>query len=221
MIWSLALVAPAVAQESSDEEAKELYAKGEAAYADQEYEQALTYWQAAYDLSERPLILYNMAAAYEKLGRYPEAIAALDEYWRYAPESERGIIERRISQLEAKLPEGTESPSDHGGGGGGGLSFDPGWLLVGAGTAAIATGATFGVMSRQAGATLSESCVDGLCLERNQVDVESNRKQAMIADIAMAGGIVLAGSGVALVLVDDGSVVLSPTAGGLLLEGSF
>ena len=39
MIWSLALVAPAVAQESSDEEAKELYAKGEEAYADEEYEQ--------------------------------------------------------------------------------------------------------------------------------------------------------------------------------------
>ncbi|MFT5582426.1 MAG: tetratricopeptide (TPR) repeat protein [Cognaticolwellia sp.] len=222
-LWML-LSVPALAQSTEDEEqAKALYAQGEEAYAEEEYEQALKYWGAAYDLSGRPLILYNMASAYEKLGRYPEAIESLDEYWRFAPESERGIIERRIKSLEAKLDPGQESPATNATGrvSGGGLSIDPAWVLVGVGVAGLGTGTYFGLQSRTGSAELAIACPTGLCTGEQSVLLTKNRQDSLIADTALLVGIAAAGTGVTLLLIDDGGLYVSPTPNGFLVGGRF
>lgn len=222
-LWML-LSVPALAQSAEDEEqAKALYGQGEAAYADEEYEQALKYWQAAYDLSGRPLILYNMASAYEKLGRYPEAISALDEYWRFAPESERGIIERRIKSLEAKLDPDQESPATNTGGrvSGGGPSIDPAWVLVGVGAAGLGTGTYFGLQSRAGTAALAEACPTGLCTGEQATLLADNRRDSLIADTALLVGVAAAGTGVTLLLIDDGGLYVSPTPSGVMVGGRF
>ena len=222
-LWML-LSVPALAQSAEDEEqAKALYSQGEEAYADEEFEQALKYWQAAYDLSGRPLILYNMASAYEKLGRYPEAIETLDEYWRFAPESERGIIERRIKSLEAKLEPGQDSPATNATGrvSGGGLSIDPAWLLVGVGAAGVGTGTYFGLQSRSSSAILADACIDGLCTGAQSSLLAQNQRDSIIADTALLVGIAAAGTGVTLLLIDDGGLYVSPTPNGVLVGGRF
>ena len=222
-LWML-LSVPALAQSTEDEEqAKALYVRGEEAYAEEEFEQALKYWQAAYDLSGRPLILYNMASAYEKLGRYPKAIESLDEYWRFAPESERGIIERRINSLEAKLDPGQESPATNAseGASGGGLSIDPAWVLVGVGAVGLGTGTYFGLQSRSGSVDLAEACPTGLCANSQAALLKDNLRDSLIADTAFLVGIAAAGTGVTLLLTDDGGLYLSPMPNGVLVGGRF
>ncbi len=222
-LWML-LSVPALAQTAEDEEqAKALYSQGEEAYAEEEFEQALKYWGAAYDLSGRPLILYNMASAYEKLGRYPEAIEALDEYWRFAPESERGIIERRIKSLEAKLDPGQKSPATNAGGrvSGGGLGVDPAWVLVGVGAAGLGTGTYFGLQSRTGTMELNQVCPTGLCTGEQSSLLAENQRNSIIADTAFLVGIAAAGTGVTLLLIDDGGLYVSPTPNGFLVGGQF
>jgi tetratricopeptide (TPR) repeat protein len=217
------LSVPALAQSTDEEQAKALYAQGEEAYAEEEFEQALKYWQAAYELSGRPLILYNMASAYEKLGRYPEAIESLDEYWRFAPESERGIIERRIKSLEAKLDPGQESPATNATGrvSGGGVSVDPAWILVGVGAASLGTGAYFGLQSRSASETLSTACPTGHCDSSQASLLADYKRDSIVADAALLVGVAAAGTGVTLLLIDDDRLYVSPTTNGILIGGRF
>ena len=59
-------VPPVHAQANSDEvRAKELYRNGERLYEEGLYEDAVVAWERAYELSERPLLLYNIANALE------------------------------------------------------------------------------------------------------------------------------------------------------------
>ncbi len=62
---------------SPDARARELYLQGDREYQAGRYEQAVAAFQEAYRLSGRPLLLFNLANAYERLGRYAEALEAL------------------------------------------------------------------------------------------------------------------------------------------------
>jgi tetratricopeptide (TPR) repeat protein len=99
---------PAFAQaegEQADEQARVLYQNGTNLFDEGRYADAIAAWEMAYVLSPRPLLLVNMASAFERLG---DNVAALDKLYRYkafAPPSERSTIERRIRSLEARMDE--------------------------------------------------------------------------------------------------------------------
>jgi tetratricopeptide (TPR) repeat protein len=103
------LLAVARAQEPApadpDAEARLLYENGERLYDEGRYEEAITAFRAAYDLSHRPALLYNVANAYERLGRLQDAIDALNGYRIYAPPDQQDVLLARVQALERRLDE--------------------------------------------------------------------------------------------------------------------
>lgn len=112
---SLLLVAPvARAQDelepeernlTDDERARELYLRGDRLYAEGSYDEAVIAFEQAYELSRRPPLLYDMANALERLGRYEEALHRLNQYVPSAPDHQRATVLKRIRSLEARAEE--------------------------------------------------------------------------------------------------------------------
>jgi tetratricopeptide (TPR) repeat protein len=164
LVASLVFVEPATAQ--TDEEARALFAAGQVAYDDGRYESALEYFQRAYDLSHRPLLLYNIGSCAEHLRMDQRALDAYHQYLvevptaanRSAVESRIGVIERAMAaststttttttQVDTPPPEETTTqatttttvePPPSGGDGGPGAAP---WILVGIGAAVAIAGA--------------------------------------------------------------------------------
>jgi tetratricopeptide (TPR) repeat protein len=64
----------------SDEEARGLFMAGQAAFRDQRWDDAMRYFQQAFDLSPRPELLYNVGVAADRLRRDQEALAAFERF---------------------------------------------------------------------------------------------------------------------------------------------
>jgi hypothetical protein len=79
----LALPGPVLAQSANSapsEEAKEHFQRGKNAYSQGDHELAIKEWETAYSIDPRPQIRYNLAQAYERLGKLSEAAQALEYY---------------------------------------------------------------------------------------------------------------------------------------------
>ncbi len=123
-----ASLAPTRAQAQGDEQARQLYIQGDRYYQEGRYEEAVQAFQESYRMSGRPLLLFNLANAYERLGRYGEALEALRGYQPHAAPNEQQQISIRITHLEQRAAEG----------GGGPATYDE--TLVGVGAAIGALG---------------------------------------------------------------------------------
>jgi hypothetical protein len=101
-LWLVAL--PLAAQGEGDG-AREKFMRGQRAYQQGDYDQAIAEWQAAYELDARPLILYNLSQAYERNGKLPEAVQALEQYLEQAdPDDPNMDVGRaRVSTLRERL----------------------------------------------------------------------------------------------------------------------
>ena len=88
-----------------DARARELYDNGAILYDEGRYEDAIVAWEEAYRLSGRPLLLYNIANAQERLGQWRAALDTLNRYRAYARPEERERLDRRIANLERRLAE--------------------------------------------------------------------------------------------------------------------
>lgn len=115
----LLLIALPVAAAEGDPnlgEAKIHYDSGAAYYAGGHFEEAVREFKAAYELSRRPAILFNLARAETKLGREEEAIKYLKRYLDESPDAadapsvrseiearEKGLTERKqLARVEAE-----------------------------------------------------------------------------------------------------------------------
>lgn len=101
---ALAAGAPADAPGPSDEDrdsAKQFAADGRALFWKEEYEASIKAFKGAYALVSDPNLLFNIATAYEKLGRFDEAIEYLDRYAAEAPADEAEAIADMRARLEA------------------------------------------------------------------------------------------------------------------------
>lgn len=61
-------------------DARSLFDRGQAAYRRGDYEEALVLWQRVFELDPLPRIQYNLAQAFERLGRANDAADALEQY---------------------------------------------------------------------------------------------------------------------------------------------
>lgn len=97
------------AQEGSEdvEVAKRLYLNGKMLFEEERYGDAVTAWNKAYEISHKPVVLYNVAIAYEKLEQYQDAIDTLYQYRIYAPLEEQDELVAKIEELKVKLAEST------------------------------------------------------------------------------------------------------------------
>jgi len=82
-------------------EARAAFEAGEAAYAAGRFEEALVYFERAYELTDEPDVLYNIATLQDRLRQDAAALASYRAYLEVVPDSEaRANIEARIRVLE-------------------------------------------------------------------------------------------------------------------------
>ncbi|MCC7534820.1 MAG: hypothetical protein IT379_01330 [Deltaproteobacteria bacterium] len=94
----------------SDQRARSLYARGQAQFERGEHQRAIVSFEAAYELSNRPLLLYNISLAYEELDDDEQAAEYLERYLRDDREitaSERRRLQAHLRRLRAP----SESPA--------------------------------------------------------------------------------------------------------------
>ena len=96
---------PAPEKVAADVRARELFQKGDTAYAEGRYEEAHSAFQEAYDLSGRPQLLFNISNALERLGRYTEAVDALEKYLASGKAKDRDVVQKRLTNLKKRVEE--------------------------------------------------------------------------------------------------------------------
>lgn len=75
-----------------DEAARVLFDQGTRAYDSGNVELALDRFETAYELSERPQLLYNIAVAHDRLDHRPEALEYYERFTEALPESSRAEL---------------------------------------------------------------------------------------------------------------------------------
>jgi tetratricopeptide (TPR) repeat protein len=70
-----------------DRAARSLFEAGKIAFDLGRYEEALEYLQQAHDLSQRPILLFNIASTLDRLRRDQEALDTFERYLREVPDA--------------------------------------------------------------------------------------------------------------------------------------
>jgi tetratricopeptide (TPR) repeat protein len=93
-------------QSDYDREARFLFEAGRTAYDAGRYKEALGHFQRAYDLSQRPQLLYNVGQAADRLRQDELALDAFERYLSALPAADnRPAVEERIKVLREVLAE--------------------------------------------------------------------------------------------------------------------
>ena len=94
-------VGEATANGARDEEARALFQAGRAAFTDGRFGDALDYFRRSHEISGRPVLLFNVGTAADRLRMNQEALAAFRSYLEALPEAtNRREVEARIRVLE-------------------------------------------------------------------------------------------------------------------------
>lgn len=110
----IAALCVATAAQAQDD-ARAHFMRGQAAYENGDYETSVREWTTAYGMDPRPLLQFNLAQAYERLGRLGEAMSAYERYVN-ASDNDPGRMSQaraRIGALQLRL--GNTSVRLHGG----------------------------------------------------------------------------------------------------------
>lgn len=206
---------PALAQSGNDEQARALYAEGDRHYNEGRYELAVQAFQRAYELSGRPLLLFNLANAYERLGRYYDALQALRGYAPHAPPNETAQVTARISALEQRAAEFGQTSAGSGGSSTNDALLIPGVALLGAGALLGVGGIVTAVLALDAQAAAADGCVASegqtFCDAEVRGSIDDGFLFALLADIGIFAGSAIVVTGVLLVVL---GVSLGPEGGG-------
>jgi tetratricopeptide (TPR) repeat protein len=213
-------------------QARTLFEQGQAAYEEGRYEDAIHAFEQAYALSARPLLLYNIANAQERLGLLREALENLRYYLEDAPADEQPVLERRIRGLEdrirrqqaeeARRREEQQRVAEAAARAavaqvGAGRTSEPvgsgprppvlGYTLLGLGGAAVATGVVFGVLALGARSDADADCARAgnlrLCTTEARDALARDATFSIFADVSVLAGIALAAVGAYLVVTHD------------------
>jgi tetratricopeptide (TPR) repeat protein len=97
----LALTATARAAEPSNEDSRAHVRKATVAYNLGKFTEAAKEYEAAYELTVDPNMLFNIAQSYRLAGESEKAITAYRSFIRSAPKSDqRGLAEAKVRELE-------------------------------------------------------------------------------------------------------------------------
>src|SRR5688572_3378664 len=99
------LIALAPAAALAQDDARAHFQRGQSAYETGDYETAVNEWRRAYELDARPALQYNLAQAYERLGRYDEAVRSYEIYISAAPADDQRAqnARARVAQLQQRV----------------------------------------------------------------------------------------------------------------------
>jgi len=250
---------PPASSAADDARARKLFEQGDAAYAEGRYEDALAAFEEAHRLSPRPRLLFNIGNALERLGRLGDAADALEKYLAHAKPVERDVLEKRIQNLrkravpttkieleeepepkpavraEAKQPERKAPSKPPQADAPAAADTTLGWVLLGAGGAALGAGAIFGAMALSARKDVDAACKESagqkLCDVSASDARDRDQRYSLLADVSLGVGVVAVGAGVYfLVTAPSGpraakrfgaDVALSPSGGALRVHGEL
>lgn len=213
---ALAALAPASARaQATDMQARDLYVQGDRYYAEGRYELAVQAFQESYRLSGRPLLLFNLANALERIGRYAEALDALRRYQPSAPPHEQMALRTRIATLEQRAAQQPAPPATPASSGDSSLMLT-GFLVGGAGVALTVVGIVMGVLALDARAQAESGCVatetGTVCDASVRGALEDDATFALIADLGVGVGAAALAAGIVLVIVGAASSDGAPSA---------
>lgn len=233
----LATLAFAQDPAADDARARELYENGALLYEEGRYEDAIAAWREAYRLSDRPVLLFNMANAAERIGDYDEAMRLLSRYRAYAPAEERETLDRRIRNIERRLdeqrttsPAATVAPTPT-------TPAEPARdgvrilpvVLLGAGGLGLAGGGAFAVLALDARADALAACTTSgdatWCTDAAADPMRRDKSWSLAADVGFVVGGLAAAGGVGALLwgPQPVSVGAAPVEGGAVVTvaGAF
>ena len=95
----LAAAAPAHAEQPDYDSAKRHFLTGRDLFERREFLRAAQEFQAAYDITKDPVVLFNIGEAYEKAGKVDEAIRAYEAYLGASSVADREEVERKLAAL--------------------------------------------------------------------------------------------------------------------------
>jgi tetratricopeptide (TPR) repeat protein len=173
---TLAFVVLVVASSSAhaDEgEAREHFERGQTAYDLGHYEEAISEWEQAYRLSQKPLLLFNLGQAARLKGDCGKALTYYRAYLRVAPEAENvSEAEGFVTELKGSCHERTEAPKR------GKTKKAIGLVLAGSGVAALAVGVYFGSRASSLGQEVTDACSPNCVWEDVKADDAAGRSAA-------------------------------------------
>lgn len=221
---ALALAPSAVAQEESAEDrAFRLFQESVEQYRQGRFEVAAELLEEAYGLDADPVLIYNLARAYEGMGDFARSVEAYEQYLRQVPEApDRGAIEARLQTLRREAAESQRhqaggsprpAPSD-------GIMGPLPYFLLGLGAAAVGVGALFGILSSQAHQDAVDA-TDFTSAYTAQEDAEAFAAAANVSFV-VGGAILLSGAAwLGLRVLTGGSEDRAPAEGELGLGAAL
>src|SRR5512138_2924471 len=85
-------------------EAKDHYQKALKFYDLAKYDEPIKEFEAAYEIKDEPVLLYNIAQAYRLATRYPEALRFYRTYLKRSPKApNKGEVEQKIADMETLI----------------------------------------------------------------------------------------------------------------------
>jgi iron complex outermembrane recepter protein len=103
IVLVLAVLLPAISFADARVEARKRFRAGMALIRDARYEEGIEQLLEAYAIKPHPNVLYNVAKAYESLGRPLDALAYYNRYLDSDP-ADAAEVKRAIARLEPQLP---------------------------------------------------------------------------------------------------------------------
>ena len=96
---------------SADQEARSLYNAGRIAFNEGRFQNALDYFQRAYELSGRPGLLHNVGTTADRLRMDELALSAFEQYLEEVPDAQnRSSVEARIAVLQQAVSAHQQAP---------------------------------------------------------------------------------------------------------------
>lgn len=109
-VWVLPVAA--LAQSAPEDEsagAQEIFQLGQRAAEDHRWDEAARYFARAYELSQEPVLIYNVGVAYERAGATDEAIEWLERYLAQGGDvPRRAEVQERLSVLRGSVERGSD-----------------------------------------------------------------------------------------------------------------
>lgn len=194
-----------------------LFAEAEAAYQAGRFQDAIDRLKEAQAIAPDPILLYNLARAYEALGELERARDAYRAFIEADPDtSDRGAIEGRICSLDALIEErAKEKPG----------AIEPArptptapdasaspwpWIVAGVGVVGLGVGGALGGMSLGASSDAEDPSTSGLDASELASEAET---LALGANVSFAVGGAIALAGVIWGIVDVVSLPASSEGG--------
>ncbi|MEL7369924.1 MAG: hypothetical protein AAFN74_13480 [Myxococcota bacterium] len=241
--------------QAQETEFRDLVDDGMKSYKARRYNEAIRSFEAAFALKPEPELVYNVARAYEKSLNSRKALESYERFLRLqgttadlrakalasveALKSEQQARARASRRTLPSAPAPTakaapaarpmQPPSIE-------VQAEPAsknrtleWTLVGGGAALAVTGGVFAVLAALDNSDFNDKESSGTATQAELQDIKDSVEQnALVADILVPVGLIAAGVGAALFLVDDdddGDFSFSPLVttdgGGMAMGGRF